>query len=208
MPVGRRQRNKEEKRERILAAATELFAVRGVDDVTTQQIADAADIGSGTLFLYVKNKGELLLMVQNVHYADALREGIAAASREDVATDAVMAIVSPIAVCNRIHAGNGRMYLREVMFGDPAEHHHARALQIVADTERHLASILARSTRCSARAAISVARAVSAGLLRNLAAPAELSGDLEQILRNVRGDASQLIALLGKAPRLTAGLAH
>ena len=64
-PAGRRERNKQEKLDRITAAASELFAERGVDEVTTQEIADKADIGTGTLFLYAKTKGELLLLVQN-----------------------------------------------------------------------------------------------------------------------------------------------
>ena len=63
--VGRRERNKQDKLDRITAAARELFAEHGVDEVTTQQIADKADIGAGTLFLYAKTKGELLLLVQN-----------------------------------------------------------------------------------------------------------------------------------------------
>ena len=71
-PVGRRERNKQNKLERITAAAGELFAAHGVDEVTTQQIADKADIGTGTLFLYAKTKGELLLLVQNSIYVDAL----------------------------------------------------------------------------------------------------------------------------------------
>ena len=78
-PVGRRERNKQNKLERITAAARELFAEHGVDEVTTQQIADKADIGAGTLFLYAKTKGELLLLVQNTHYAEALERGRAAA---------------------------------------------------------------------------------------------------------------------------------
>ena len=45
-PVGRRERNKRDKLERIIAAARELFNGYGVDAVTTQQIADKADIGS------------------------------------------------------------------------------------------------------------------------------------------------------------------
>lgn len=64
-PAGRRERNKQLKLDRITAAARELFAERGVDEVTTQEIADKADIGTGTLFLYAKTKGELLLLVQN-----------------------------------------------------------------------------------------------------------------------------------------------
>ncbi len=73
-PVGRRERNKQNKLDRITAAAGELFAEHGVDEVTTQQIADKADIGTGTLFLYAKTKGELLLLVQNSSYVDALEK--------------------------------------------------------------------------------------------------------------------------------------
>lgn len=39
-----------------MAAASELFADHGVDEVTTREIADKADIGAGTLFLYAKTK--------------------------------------------------------------------------------------------------------------------------------------------------------
>jgi len=55
-----------------VAAAAELFAEHGVDEVTTQQIADRADVGAGTLFLYAKHKAELLLLVQNASYDRAL----------------------------------------------------------------------------------------------------------------------------------------
>ncbi|WP_237529304.1 MULTISPECIES: helix-turn-helix domain-containing protein [unclassified Streptomyces] len=55
--AGRRERNKQVKLDRISAAACELFADRGVDEVFTQQIADEADIGTGTLFLSAKTKG-------------------------------------------------------------------------------------------------------------------------------------------------------
>src|SRR5438270_7531666 len=98
-PVGRRERNKQEKLERITAAARELFAEHGVDEVTTQQIADRADIGTGTLFLYAKSKGELLLLVQNAGYADALARGREAAESISDVLDAVMAIIRPVVEC-------------------------------------------------------------------------------------------------------------
>ena len=120
---GRRERNKQEKLDRITAAASELFAERGVDEVTTQEIADKADIGAGTLFLYAKSKGELLLLVQNSTYADALAQGRAAEGITDT-LDAVMAIVRPIVECNRKQVDNGRTDLREIVFGDPADPHH------------------------------------------------------------------------------------
>lgn len=145
-PLGRRQRNKQEKLDRITAAATELFAQYGVDEVTTQQIADKADIGTGTLFLYARNKGELLLLVQNAHYADALERGRAEAETIPDVLGAVMAIVRPIVECNRVQIDNGRFYLREMVFGDPTEPHHNEALTIVAQTEVALAAVLGRET--------------------------------------------------------------
>jgi len=191
---GRRERNKEEKRDRILAAATELFASQGVDEVTTQQIADAADIGTGTLFLYAKNKGELLLMVQNALYADALEAGTAAAETEQDPVDAVMAVVTPIVHCNRAHVGNGRAYLREMTFGDPAEPHHARALEIVNQTEIELARTLLRTTQRSPQTSEALARIISALLLRYLAPAVELGGDSPSILAHVREDLSRVLA--------------
>ena len=114
-PLGRRERNKQAKLERIITAADELFAERGVDEVTTQQIADAADIGTGTLFLYAKTKGELLLLVQNTHYVAALERGRIEAAGASNSLDGVMALVAPIVACNRVQIGNGRTYLREML---------------------------------------------------------------------------------------------
>lgn len=60
---GRRERNKREKLARIVAAARTLFHKQGFAATTTQEIADLADIGSGTLFLYAKSKEDLLILV-------------------------------------------------------------------------------------------------------------------------------------------------
>lgn len=62
-PLGRRERNKQEKLDRILVAARDLFAAKGFGETTTQEIAERADIGTGTLFLYAKTKEDLLIMV-------------------------------------------------------------------------------------------------------------------------------------------------
>jgi AcrR family transcriptional regulator len=59
----RRERNKQDKLRRIKQAARRLFYERGFEATTTQAIAEAADIGTGTLFSYVRVKEDLLLMV-------------------------------------------------------------------------------------------------------------------------------------------------
>lgn len=61
--TGRRERNKQQKLDRIVTASRALFYAQGYKGTTTQQIAHAAQVASGTLFLYAKTKEDLLLMV-------------------------------------------------------------------------------------------------------------------------------------------------
>ncbi|WP_125515876.1 hypothetical protein [Streptomyces sp. WAC 01529] len=58
-----------------------------------------------------------------------------------------MAIVRPVVACNRAHVGNGRVYLREMVFGDPTEPRHHQALVITARTEEAVAAALGRAGR-------------------------------------------------------------
>jgi len=61
--LSRREQNKRDKFNRIVAAARALFRNQGYEGTTTQQIADAASIATGTLFLYAKSKEDLLVLV-------------------------------------------------------------------------------------------------------------------------------------------------
>lgn len=192
-PVGRRERNKQDKLERIIAAASELFARHGVDEVTTQQIADKADIGTGTLFLYAKTKGELLLLVQNVHYAEALERGRADAESVPGVLDAVLAIVRPIVECNRAQIDNGRTYLREMVFGDPQEPRHGEALAIVVQTEQAIASVLRRDERLGPDDAATLAHIVSAVMFLSMAASVNIASSVEQIVQDIRGQLGVLL---------------
>lgn len=62
-PLGLRERNKLEKRARICEAAGRLFAERGFEATTIEQIAQEAHVAKGTVFLYAKTKHELLFLV-------------------------------------------------------------------------------------------------------------------------------------------------
>jgi TetR/AcrR family transcriptional regulator len=167
---GRRERNKQDKLGRIMAAATALFAEHGVGEVTTQQIADRADIGTGTLFLYARTKGELLLMVQNSLYAESLAKGKAAAENVREPVRALMSILEPIIHCNRAQVENGRTYLRELAFGEPSEPHRAAALAIVAETSEALASTLVRTKVAGPADATTIAGLIEARTFLALAA--------------------------------------
>ncbi|PWD50242.1 TetR family transcriptional regulator [Serinibacter arcticus] len=194
-PLGRRERNKQAKLDRITEAAAALFARHGVDDVTTQQIADAADIGAGTLFLYIRNKGELLLLVQNAHYAEALAEGERAATAVEGTLDAIVALLRPVVACNRAQVDNGRTYLREMVFGDPAEPQHARALSIVAQTQEAVAGLLARTSSVGATEAAALAQVVSAVMFVEMASSPE--PDVDVVTDRVRRQIGVVLGLRG-----------
>lgn len=198
--VGRRERNKQEKLDRITAAASELFAERGVDEVTTQEIAEKADIGTGTLFLYAKNKGELLLLVQNTMYADALVEGRAAAEDIPDVLGAVMAIIGPVVACNRKQIDNGRTYLREMVFGDPAEPHHREALALTVQTEAAIATVLQRDQRIDAETAATLAHIVSAIMFISMAATINIGHTVDDILTEIREQIQVLLPRLLTRP--------
>ena len=51
------------KKESILAAARELFATKGYEDTTIAEIARAAGVAVGTVYLYFQNKHEILVEV-------------------------------------------------------------------------------------------------------------------------------------------------
>lgn len=186
-PVGRRERNKQEKLERIIAAARELFDERGVDAVTTQQIADKADIGTGTLFLYANSKSELLLLVQNSGYVTALEQGVAAAKKTSNVRKAIIAIVRPIVECNRVHVENGRTYLRELVFGDPEEPHHRDALMLTVKTEQAIAAVLSRAGRIAAEDAAALAQIVSAIMFASMAPTINAAMPAEDIVKQIAG---------------------
>lgn len=74
---GLRERNKREKRARIERAARELFERKGFEAATARAIAARARVGLGTLFLYARDKRDLLFLV----FADESRRLFAEAEQ-------------------------------------------------------------------------------------------------------------------------------
>ncbi|MCV2395752.1 TetR/AcrR family transcriptional regulator [Actinotalea sp. M2MS4P-6] len=149
---GRRERSKQDKRDRIFSAAAELFAERGFENVTTQAIADRADVGTGTVFRYAATKGELFLMVFNERLAAAVAEGAGAAADEPDVTRAVCALVEPVLTWGH-DLGDAADYQRELLFGPPTERYRAEGLQIVADLELRITERLLSSAGTTTPAA-------------------------------------------------------
>jgi len=81
--LGLRERSKRERRARIENAAREVFREKGFAAATTREIAARAGVGTGTLFVYARDKQELLRMV----FRDQLEE-LSATSFASVPPDA------------------------------------------------------------------------------------------------------------------------
>ncbi len=138
---GRRERNARERYGRIFDAAAALFAERGFDGTTTQEIAERADVGAGTLFRYAATKGELFLMVYNEQLRAAIDEGTRRAARAPEVTAAVATLVGT--VLEGAHdVQNAAVYQRELLFGGTAEKYRGEGLALVARLEDLVATRL------------------------------------------------------------------
>ena len=56
----RKEREKEQRRNTIIDAAEKVFFSKGVENATMDEVAEQAELSKGTLYLYFKNKDEIL----------------------------------------------------------------------------------------------------------------------------------------------------
>jgi AcrR family transcriptional regulator len=114
--AGLRERKKLDKRERIRAAAADLFKRSGYTAATMRQIAQRAHVGIGTLFNYVQDKRDLVFLIFNEELA-ALTD---TALHEPRAGDSLVAqVISVFRVHYRYFAANpvlSRILLQELTF--------------------------------------------------------------------------------------------
>jgi AcrR family transcriptional regulator len=195
--IGRRERNKQDKRERIMAAARELFAEHGVGSVTTQHVADRADVAIGTLFRYASTKAELLIMVQNEKFADAITEGLSDAGQEHGVLDGAMALIRPVVGCVRGQVENGRTYLHELVFGDPTEPHRREGLTQSARLEDGITAVLQRDDRINDRDAAVLARVVTAIIHISTTATLFIDRSDDDVLTDIREQIHVALSLRG-----------
>lgn len=98
-PEGRRERHRRETFERLVKAAREIMFSRGFNDITVQDITDAADVGKGTFFNYFRSKEHVVSRVheynrRSVNVAiEHVRTG--QASVPDALASILMALLCP-----------------------------------------------------------------------------------------------------------------
>jgi len=91
---GKRERNKRDKILRIKKAAAELFTIEGFDAATTEQIARRANVAKGTLFLYARDKRDLVFLIFNDEIAKISKKAFAQADPREPLLDQLVAVAS------------------------------------------------------------------------------------------------------------------
>lgn len=115
-PVGRRERNKAEKKERVFLAARELFTRDGYEKTSMKTISVHADVGFGTLFLIADGKRDLLFKLFHtdvVEIRNKIRDNIDYAAG---IPDIFLAMLYPYFDLFAENIQLSRDYLREVTF--------------------------------------------------------------------------------------------
>ncbi len=121
LPAGRRERHEAAKLERIQAAARGLFGRKGFERTSVSEIAAAADVAVGTIFLYAKSKEDLLVMCFRDEVGEAMTEGFRSVPR-GLVLDQVMHVFEVMIAHNVENLDLARVFTREIPFAVGARH--------------------------------------------------------------------------------------
>jgi AcrR family transcriptional regulator len=117
----RRELAKADKLARIVAAATKLFDERGFEATTTAAITEAAGIGAGTLFLYVKSKDDLLVLVFREELSRIWDDAFAAVRNRGTLADQLSKLFGHVIAVHEQDPALTRAFLKELMFVSETE---------------------------------------------------------------------------------------
>lgn len=118
---GLRERNKRLRLQRILSAAGQLFRQKGFAETTIQDIARAAGIGSGTLYLYAPGKEDLLVQVCRESLLESIDTAFEHIPPEGSLLDQLLAFFCAHLACHQKDIALARSVLKELSFPSTAQ---------------------------------------------------------------------------------------
>jgi TetR/AcrR family transcriptional regulator, cholesterol catabolism regulator len=134
----RRERARQDKRQRIAHAATELFHERGFEATTTGQIAERADVAKGTLFLYARTKSQLLLLVYEAEIEKAVADALRALQPDAPILDTLIGLFGRFYQMYERDIGLARRFAQELVLAAPDKEG-----QVISTTAAFLAQLTA-----------------------------------------------------------------
>jgi AcrR family transcriptional regulator len=145
--LGLRERNKIDKLSRIRAAALELFETKGYDATTTREIAELADVGIGTVFMYANDKRDLLFLIFNDELDQMVGEAFAHVHKRKSLSSQIHGVFCRFYEVFHPRATLARILLRELVFfseGKQAEQFLANRARIMLELQRLAAEAIAK----------------------------------------------------------------
>lgn len=150
-PLGRRERKKAQTKQKIIDAASQLFWSKGYDATSTQDIAEAADLATGTLYLHFESKADIAL----VQFRQWMDDFIAALESRPVgeAPDQMLAATlfalsdTGYTSSQQLRDDGGRplpSVVMGILFNESALEIAGRVYQIMIETEQALAGLFTR----------------------------------------------------------------
>jgi AcrR family transcriptional regulator len=119
--LSRSARNQRNKLERIKRAARTLFGRKGFHATTTREIADAADIGAGTLFLYAGTKEDLLVLIFREEVGRVVDQAFATITQRRL-LDQLLHVFGAMIAHHQRNFGLARVFVKELPFVEDRRH--------------------------------------------------------------------------------------
>jgi AcrR family transcriptional regulator len=116
LDLPRRERNKQEKRAALIAAARALFARRGFAETTTAQIAERAGVGAGTLFLHFGRKHDLLVAIFREDMDAAVARAFATLPRRATLLAELLHVYGAMVALHERDPELARAFVKEMLF--------------------------------------------------------------------------------------------
>jgi AcrR family transcriptional regulator len=142
--LGLRERNKQEKLKRIQNAAWQLFTQKGFAATTTREVAELAQVGSGTLFLYAKDKQDLLQLVYYEVLAETIERTFRTLPAEGELLDTLVYLFQQFFQLYQQHPENARAYIKATVLLEQTQMYGPQTFQQIADFTRRLTELLAQ----------------------------------------------------------------
>lgn len=133
----RKEREKEARREEILDAAYKVFVAKGLAGATVDDIAAAAELSKGTIYLYFRSKEDLYLAVTTRGLDIMLRIFEASAAKGG---DPIQQIWNLSDAYNTFYEEH-REYFRMLAFFENPEMHDTVSEEMLADCQTHDAKV-------------------------------------------------------------------
>lgn len=114
--LGLRERKKLIRLRRIVQAAEKLFVDKGFTNTTIQDIAEEADVGLGTLYLYAKSKEDLLVLVFKQHILKMIEQSFARIDSNDTLLEQILTFFDGHIDYHRKDKMLSRTVLKELSF--------------------------------------------------------------------------------------------